>query len=259
LLTGPSLPNDGEVAVLDCVAADDAACPVGDYMDRDSRAGYFKVDGLVHGGYELVETKAPPGYVLDPTPHEFVVPVGNGFHIVATNARIPGEATWAKVDPGGTRLANSVWELTGPGAGGATVEIRDCVEPAPVDPEPGQPAPVVCAGYADKDWTAGGFKIVGLAWGDYSLRESKAPAGYYPIQNPIPFTVGPDSGATVKLVWPLGDQVNNPVQSPVLPLTGGLGRDAFFIAGLGIVALGLAAVGAGRLRDRRKGVAPSPR
>ena len=53
--------------------------------------------------------------------------------------------------------------------------------------------------------------------------------------------------------------VNKRREGPAIPFTGGLGRDAFFIAGLGIVALGLAAVGAGRLRDRRKGVAPSPR
>lgn len=81
-LTGPGVPED--TVVTDCVAASAAACPAGDYRDRDHRAGYFRIDNLIHGGYEITEVKAPVGFVLDSTVHEFVIGSGSIDHVFST-------------------------------------------------------------------------------------------------------------------------------------------------------------------------------
>lgn len=68
-IVGPS-PATTEQAVVDCVAADAAGCTG---PDKDHRAGYFSVTGLAWGSYALVETNAPAGYVLNPTPRPFTI------------------------------------------------------------------------------------------------------------------------------------------------------------------------------------------
>lgn len=68
---GPS-PSIAELAVVDCVGQDQpnaAACAV----DRDTRPGYFQVQNIAWGSYQLIETHAPAGYVLDAAPHQFTV------------------------------------------------------------------------------------------------------------------------------------------------------------------------------------------
>ncbi|WP_147433681.1 Ig-like domain-containing protein [Galactobacter caseinivorans] len=68
-----------------------------------------------------------------------------------------GVVTWNKVDPDGKALAGSEWSVTGPD---------------------GTAAPVVDNGENDKDPAVGKLKITGIAWGTYTLTETKAPAGY---------------------------------------------------------------------------------
>ncbi|SER74925.1 LPXTG-motif cell wall anchor domain-containing protein [Propionibacterium cyclohexanicum] len=46
--------------------------------DADPTAGALRLVGLSWGSYSLVESKAPLGYVLDTTPHQFTVGPGNG-------------------------------------------------------------------------------------------------------------------------------------------------------------------------------------
>lgn len=60
-----------EVTVIDCVA--DTAAECAEAEDTDHREGYFTVTGLTHGEYELVETVAPAGFLLDEEPHAFTV------------------------------------------------------------------------------------------------------------------------------------------------------------------------------------------
>lgn len=63
--------DDGtEIALDDCVAASADVCTG---RDRDPAAGAFRVEGLDWGGYTLVETRAPAGYVLDETEHDFTI------------------------------------------------------------------------------------------------------------------------------------------------------------------------------------------
>ena len=66
-IVGPS-PATTELAVTDCVAANDAGCTG---ADTDSRPGYFRVTGLAWGSYQLIETRPPAGFLLDATPRSF--------------------------------------------------------------------------------------------------------------------------------------------------------------------------------------------
>lgn len=132
-----------------------------------------------------------------------------------TNAPV----TWTKVDTNNQRLAGSVWKLVDSndtdvqGVG----EIQDCVD----DTCPGP----------DKDPVAGSFKLENVPVGTYKLTEVKAPAGYKLLTDPIPVTV--DKAAGVQL----GSIKNEQVDAPTLPLTGGLGTDAFLLLGGGLLAL----------------------
>lgn len=61
-LNADGTPNQANaVVVTDCVAATAAACTS---ADKDPVSGAFLLTGLVPGKYQLVETKAPPGYQL---------------------------------------------------------------------------------------------------------------------------------------------------------------------------------------------------
>ncbi|AZZ41362.1 hypothetical protein C0Z11_02615 [Acidipropionibacterium jensenii] len=60
----------GAVTITDCTTS---TCPAGDYTDQDPAPGQFKLANLSWGSYTLTESKAPIGYVLDTTPHTFVV------------------------------------------------------------------------------------------------------------------------------------------------------------------------------------------
>ncbi len=162
--------------------------------------------------------------------------------VTNTTTRQLGSVTWTKVDEGGTLLKDSEWELKGPGANGPTVPVTDCVADAASD----------CAG-PDKDPAAGRFLLEGLLWGDYQLTETKAPAGFIRDTTARPFAIGSTDPA--KLEWNLGDVENKQIPGVTIPLTGGLGRDAFFIAGLGVLALGLGTIATARVRNRRKEVA----
>ena len=70
----------------------------------------------------------------------------------------------------------------------------------------------------------GKFEIKGLAYGDYSLTETVAPAGYVKLEGPIAFTVDATSYTTNQ------DVVNN--VNPSIPNTGGIGSVIFIIVGL---------------------------
>ena len=96
------------------------------------------------------------------------------------------------------------------------------------------------------DPLAGQFELEDLAWGSYTVTETKAPPGYIGGVE-FTFTVDAQNAGTV---IDKGDFENEQQPGVALPLTGGLGSDIFNIAGVGIalLALILAATFAIRLR-----------
>jgi len=166
------------------------------------------------------------------------VDVMNAQDVVCTltNADTPGSVSWTKVGPDGTTpLGGSEWTLTGP-AGATATTVTDCVAGASTD----------CTG-PDTDPEAGGFSVENLAWGDYTLTESKAPAGYLRSDTTYSFTIsGSALTATVNDGAPL---VNEQATPPALPLTGGMSTDAFLLAGGGLI---LVAGAGGYFLSRRR-------
>ena len=152
-----------------------------------------------------------------------------------TNRQLPGEVTWAKVDGAepGNPLGGAEWQLTRQGPAGAALGVTDCVAGTAGE----------CGTGPDLDPRAGHFRVSGLAWDSYELVETRAPAGYYLDPAPRTFTV--DAG---QLGVTLDPVVNLPREVPLLPLTGGLGRDGVMLLGAGVIALGLAAAGVLRFR-----------
>ncbi len=158
----------------------------------------------------------------------------NVAKVTVTNKtkRIIGSATWSKVaDGSGDLLAGSTWTLIGPSVPANTV-VTDCT----ADPCP--------AGvFTDQDPVAGQFKLTELVAGDYTLTEKTAPPGYRLNNKDFKFTIDADH-----LVIELGAITNKQQDGAILPLTGGLGRDAFLLGG---TALLLLAAGALVVRQRR--------
>lgn len=191
-------------------------------------------DGLPDGSWVWSETPE----ISDPVKIE----LDELVKITVTNSttRVLGSVTWTKVDENGDPLANSEWSLQGPDLfnDGDPLMIEDCVADSTED----------CAG-PDMDPKSGQFQIVDLPWGEYEMTETRAPAGYYPIQDPIQFEITGDDEMSLHVV--LDPVVNRPIDGPALPFTGGLGRDFFAIAGLVVTGLGLGAAGALRARARR--------
>jgi fimbrial isopeptide formation D2 family protein len=84
----------------------------------------------------------------------------------------PGSVEWSKNDSGTKALiAGSQWQLTLPDGSKQTV---------------------VDNGDHDADPAEGKLKVTGLAWGKYSLEETKAPSGYLIKSKPITFEVSSD-------------------------------------------------------------------
>lgn len=151
-----------------------------------------------------------------------------------TEHPILGSVIWEKVDEANNLLEGSEWKLTGPD--GAVIEILDCtVEP--------------CTG-ADSNPDAGKFLVTGLEWGQYTLVETKAPAGYLLNDNEFVIDIQGDI-EPAKLLIDLGQITNEQREGLALPLTGGLGTDEFLIGGgiALVAALGIIAW------NRRKGAA----
>lgn len=158
--------------------------------------------------------------------------------VTNTTKRELGSVTWTKVDAADILLSGSEWTLTGPSLfnEGEALAITDCTE-----------AP--CTG-PDMDPTGGAFLLEDLPWGDYTLTETKAPAGYYLSDDDVTFTIGKTSPASLEV--DLDPIVNIEREGPVLPLTGGIGREFFPLMGAGILFLGLGGAGYAQLRKNRK-------
>ena len=77
----------------------------------------------------------------------------------------------------------------------------------------------------------GNFEVTGLEYGDYMLRETKAPNGFSKLTDDVDFTV---SNGSYENAQPL--QIMNKSKGGTLPSTGGMGIIAFIVVGLGLMA-----------------------
>ncbi len=186
-------------------------------------------------GYELSSLTCDGGPLDGKT---VTIGIGDEVICIFVNRDVPGSVVWTKVDKQtpAQLLSGSEWRLTGPaGPNSQQVSITDCV----ADSAENCPGP-------DKDPNAGSFRLEGLAWGDYTLEETKAPPGYKPAGEPITFPVG-----AADLDVDLGAIENVQRKGPPLPLTGGFGRDHVYLAGAFALLLSAAAYGTVRVRGRR--------
>ncbi|UTX53100.1 MSCRAMM family protein [Leucobacter aridicollis] len=195
--------------------------------DRDPAAGKFTLSAIPWGTYELVETKAPSGFVLASQPIRFTLGEGNldrdsWTYELGTIANFkPGvDLSWEKVDTAGTRLAGSNWDLVPvdsagkPVPGGSVMSLSDCVADSAEE----------CAGH-DTDPLAGKFRLTNVPPGTYHLVETQAPAGFVKLDTPIEVTVVGDTAVDLEGI------VNHQVEVPELPLTGGVGTFLFMLGG----------------------------
>lgn len=157
------------------------------------RIGFASGDTLrvPPGSIELGE-EPQPGYTLDSlsctvndaprdvdADNRFTLSRGEHAICTFTNRDLPGSVSWSKTDSvTGLALPGSEWLLRGPGGESPVIDnTGDDAPPGPdVDPRPGY------------------FALRDLAWGDYTLEETRAPAGYI-LADPqrFEFTVAADA------------------------------------------------------------------
>ena len=113
-------------------------------------------------------------------------------HLYAMWTRVAGTVAWTKTDAKtGDVLSGSEWTLRR-----VADENGAAVSDAPIT--------VADNGDADTDARGGVLTVDDLAWGDWLLTETKAPAGHDPLGRPVAFTID-QTHTTVNL----GDVANN--------------------------------------------------
>lgn len=152
---------------------------------------------------------------------------------------VTGSLSWSKVNDGTERLSGSEWLLTPYGADGElnsalAMQVTDCFATGLAQP---------CTTDFDVDLSEGGFKVAGLALGKYQLVETKAPAGYQLLTEPIDIVVNSNVS--------FGDIKNTQIVIPGIPLTGGMGSLMFWGTGAGLALLMVAGIWVQRRRVLR--------
>ena len=246
--------------------------------DMNTESGKFRVVDLADGMYTLTETVAPNGYEVSDTVYTITItngtatwnPALDGYKL--PNTRKTGTVTWNKVSSEHNTefLSGAEWKLTriktfSWNDGVATYvhasndlgTVKDCVN--------GESGVSDCSTqssqYVDLDGEKGKFELQGLAWGEYKLVETKAPAGYdLDSKTEHVFRIGPAEGPDVTGEWYTssgfktdttsaydantafsvdgGSITNTP--GVVLPSTGGEGLNKMYTAGFLAVAIAVA-------------------
>lgn len=141
--------------------------------------GKLTIKDLAPGDYQLVETQAPTGYVLDATPVEFTITKAQ-----AKAAEVQKSNRLEPAKSGSVQLTKTD-EKTGEALSGALFELQD---------EQGNKKQTDLI--TDK---SGKLLIEDLDPGKYQLVETQAPTGYQTDKTPIPFTITGEA-KTVELV-----------------------------------------------------------
>ena len=172
-------------------------------------------------GYVAGNWSCTGGIVTDST-----VAIAKDANVTCTivNSDKAGAVSWTKTNQANALLAGSEWTLNGPsGAGAQSVVVTDCIASSAA----------ACAG-PDQDPAAGQFSLQNLAWGSYTLTETKAPPGYQIGGEPFRFTVTPQNAGSVQA---LGARINAQQPGVTIPLTGGLSASGYLLGGGGILAI----------------------
>ncbi|EAH4444122.1 SpaA isopeptide-forming pilin-related protein [Listeria innocua] len=127
--------------------------------------GKLAITSLKYDTYQLIETKAPTGYVLDASPVEFTIDATHqAIFVSKENKAIKGSVSLVKEDSETkATLAGAEFELQD--KAGNTLRSNLITD------------------------NAGKLNITDLALGDYRLVETKAPVGYILDATPINFTI----------------------------------------------------------------------
>ncbi|MFC0493359.1 SpaA isopeptide-forming pilin-related protein [Listeria grayi] len=134
--------------------------------------GILKVSDLALGSYNLVETKAPTGYILDDSPVKFTITADNydtTIDLTKANTEMKGSVQLTKVDsmdPAKT-LQGAEFKLIDKDG----LSVKEGLT-------------------TDKE---GKLAVKDLSLGSYSLVETKAPTGYQLDQSPVNFSITADN------------------------------------------------------------------
>lgn len=247
----------------------------GTLPDEDPKAGQLKVSNLEDGTYTLKETSAPNGFDAS-NAKTYTIDIANGqiehsdLPEKVENPRLRGKVTWRKTTENPNELLScSEWKLYKTknftwNNGNAEYTEGDSAKPIATITDYVNSSEKTCSAqteqHTDRDGDAGKFELVGLAWGEYQLVESKAPDGYNIDKTPHTFRIGPAEGANVKGKWYTSSGFNPETTADyqesaaftvdgghitntpgvVLPDTGGEGLNKMYAAGLLAVAIAVA-------------------
>lgn len=247
----------------------------GTLPDEDPKAGQLKVSNLTDGTYTLKETSAPNGFDASKA-RTYTIVIKNGqiehsdLPGKVENPRLTGKVTWRKTAENTSELlSGSEWKLYKTknftwNNGNAEYTEGDSITPIATITDCVNSSEKTCSAqteqYTDRNGEAGKFELVGLAWGEYQLVESKAPDGYNIDKTPHTFRIGPAEGANVKSEWYTSSGFNPTATAAykanaaftvdggsitntpgvVLPGTGGEGLNKMYAAGFLAVAIAVA-------------------
>ena len=247
----------------------------GTLPDEDPKAGQLKVSNLMDGTYTLKETSAPNGFDASKA-RTYTIVIKNGqiehsdLPGKVENPRLTGKVTWRKTAENTSELlSGSEWKLYKTknftwNNGNAEYTEGDSITPIATITDCVNSSEKTCSAqteqYTDRNGEAGKFELVGLAWGEYQLVETKAPDGFNLDSTPHTFRFGPVEGSDVTGDWYTSNGFNanttgaynantaftvdggSITNAPgvVLPGTGGEGLNKMYAAGLLAVAIAVA-------------------
>ena len=149
--------------------------------------GSFCFNDVPYGNYVVREIEAPERYLVDETPYEAVVSFdGETVELEITDIRIRGNVKLTKVDKDypDNHLTGAVFEVYSDGILVGTLE----------------------------ELPDGVYELDGLEYGDYTLKEVKAPEGFWLDENTYEFSIMED-GVTVEVENEAGLGFINQVQT----------------------------------------------